>query len=88
MILITLTPVGVMQAWTSYKDGLWLAGDACFVEGGAVKMLGQLRMIGDATIIGLGMLPLAYSLFKTYPHLKAEGIAEGESVWDRLEVNP
>jgi nitric oxide reductase subunit B len=88
MTLMTLMPVGVMQAWTSYKDGLWYARDASFFERGAVETLGQLRLIPDLTIIVLGILPLAYFLFKTYPHLKAERIAEGESVWDRLDMNP
>jgi len=32
------------------------------------------------------VLPLAYFLFRTYPHLKAEEIKEGESVWERLGV--
>jgi nitric oxide reductase subunit B len=37
-------------------------------------------------IIVLGVIPLAYFLFKTYPHLKASEIKEGESVWERLGV--
>jgi nitric oxide reductase subunit B len=37
-------------------------------------------------IIILEVLPLAYFLFKTYPHLKAAEIKEGESVWDRLGI--
>jgi nitric oxide reductase subunit B len=32
----------------------------------------------------LGVLPLAWFLFKTYPYLKAVEIKEGESVWERL----
>ena len=34
----------------------------------------------------LGVVPLAVFLFKTYPKLKADKIADGESVWDRLGV--
>jgi len=82
----TLFPVGILQAWASYKDGLWLARDASFFERGVVYALGNLRVIPDLMIIVLGVLPLVYFLFKTYPHLKAEEIKAGESVWDRLGV--
>lgn len=37
-------------------------------------------------IIVLGILPLAYFLFITYPHLNVVEIKEGESVWERIGV--
>lgn len=86
LTLGTLFPVGILQAWTSYKVGLWAARDASFFERGIVHILGTVRMIPDLMIILLGVLPLAYFLFKTYPHLKAAEIKEGESVWDRLGI--
>jgi nitric oxide reductase subunit B len=86
MTLATLFPVGIAQAWTSYKDGLWIARDASFFERPMVALLGQLRIIPDTIIIVLGVLPLVYFLFRTFPHLKAHEIEEGESVWDRLGV--
>jgi nitric oxide reductase subunit B len=86
LTLGTLFPVGVLQTWTSYKQGLWAARDASFFEGSIVHLLGTVRVIPDLTIIVLGVLPLAYFLFRTYPHLKATGIREGESVWDKLGV--
>jgi nitric oxide reductase subunit B len=86
MILATLFPVGIAQVWTSYKEGLWMARDASFFERPIVAVLGQLRIIPDTVIIVFGILPLAYFLFKTFPHLKAQEIKEEESVWDRLGV--
>jgi nitric oxide reductase subunit B len=86
MILGTLFPVGIAQVWTSYKEGLWMARDVSFFERPIVAVLGQLRIIPDTIIIVVGILPLAYFLFKTFPHLKAQEIKEGESVWDRLGV--
>lgn len=80
---MTLFPVGVMQAWTSYKEGLWVARDASFFERPVVMLLGQLRLIPDLTIILLGVVPLAFFLFKTFPRLKRGEIADGESIWDR-----
>ncbi len=84
MVLGTLFPVGCMQAWTSFKEGIWKARDASFFERGPVHFIGQIRMIPDLIIILFGVVPLAYFLFRTFPHLKAKGIEEGESVWEKL----
>jgi nitric oxide reductase subunit B len=86
MVLGTLFPVGIMQAWTSFNDGLWAARDAAFFERGAVLLLGNLRIIPDMIIIVLGVLPLTYFLVKTYPKMKRIEIKEGESVWERIGV--
>jgi nitric oxide reductase subunit B len=86
MALGTLFPVGAMQAWTSFKEGLWAARDASFFERGAVMFLGNVRVIPDIIIIFLGVVPLAYFLFKTFPRMKAVEIKDGESVWERLGV--
>ena len=88
MTLGTLFPVGIMQTWTAYKDGLWAARDASFFEGGFVQLIGTIRAVPDLTIILFGVIPLVVFLFKTYPKLKAQQIAEGESLWDRLGFKP
>jgi len=75
-----------LQAWTSFKEGLWVARDASFFERGFVQFLGTVRIIPDLAIILPGVVPLAYFLFRTYPHLKASNIPEGESVWERLGI--
>jgi nitric oxide reductase subunit B len=67
----TLLPIGAMQAWASFTDGLWVARSADFFEKGSVVLLGTLRVIPDVIIIVLGVLPLAYFLITTYPRLKA-----------------
>lgn len=86
MTLTTLFPVGIAQAWTSYKEGLWMARDVSFFERPLISGLGQFRIVPDTVIIVLGILPLAYFLFRTFPHLKPKEIKEGESVWDRLGI--
>jgi nitric oxide reductase subunit B len=86
MTTFTLLPVGIAQAWTSYKEGLWVARDVSFFERPLVAFLGQLRMLPDTLIIVVGVLPLVIFLFKTFPHLKGQGIEDGESVWERLGV--
>ncbi len=84
MAIMTLLPVGIIQAWVSFQQGLWVARDASFFEKGTVMLLGNLRVIPDLIIIVLGVLPLAYFLFTTFPRLKAVEIKDGESVWDKL----
>ncbi|MCU0293816.1 MAG: cbb3-type cytochrome c oxidase subunit I [Thermoanaerobaculaceae bacterium] len=88
MTLGTLFPVGIMQTWSAYRDGLWAARDASFFEGGFVQLIGTIRAVPDLMIILLGVVPLTIFLFKTYPKLKAQQIAEGESLWDRLGFKP
>jgi nitric oxide reductase subunit B len=86
MAFFTLLPVGAMQAWTSFREGLWVARSADFFERGSVVFLGTFRALPDTIIIVLGVLPLAYFLITTYPHLKATEIKDGESVWERLGI--
>lgn len=86
MSIGTLLPVGIIQAWVSFQDGLWMARDASFFEQGTALLLGNLRVIPDLIIILLGVLPLVYFLFTTYPHLKAVEIKGGESVWEKLGI--
>ena len=76
MTLCTLFPIGIAQAWTSYREGLWVARDASFFERPFVSLLGQLRMVPDTIIIVLGVLPLVFFLFKTFPHLKPKKAEE------------
>lgn len=82
----TLLPIGAMQAWISFTDGLWVARSADFFEKGVVVFLGTFRALPDTIIIVLGVLPLAYFLITTYPHLKAAEIKDNESVWERLGI--
>jgi nitric oxide reductase subunit B len=71
MTLVTLFPIGIAQAWTSYRDGLWVARDANFFERPFVHFLGQFRIVPDTVIIVLGVLPIVFFLFRTFPHLKS-----------------
>ena len=87
MAFVTLLPVGAMQAWTSFKNGLWSARSAEFFSQTSVVVLGTLRSIPDVIIIVLGVLPLAWFLITTYPHLKAKEIQDNESVWERLGMD-
>jgi len=86
MSFTTLLPVGALQTWIAFKEGYWVARSADFFEKGFVVFLGTYRALPDTIIIVLGVLPLAYFLIRTFPHLKAAKIKDGESVWDRLGI--
>jgi nitric oxide reductase subunit B len=76
MTLLTLLPIGILQAWTSFKDGLWVARDASFFERPFVSILGQFRIVPDTVIIVFGVIPLVIFLFRTFPHLKSSTSGE------------
>ena len=86
MSFVTLFPVGIIQAWIFFRDGLWAARNASFFERPLIVILGNLRVIPDLIIIVRGVLPLAYFLFKTYRRLKEVGIKDGASVWDKMGI--
>lgn len=66
---------------------MWAARSAEFFELGGIVALGNIRIIPDTVIIVFGVLPLAYFLIKTYPHLKRPEIGDNESVWEKLGVD-
>jgi nitric oxide reductase subunit B len=67
MIVVTLVPIGVMQALESFQNGFWSARSLSFYQQPLVKTLLWIRMVPDSVFIGLGVLPLvaasAYGLF-------------------------
>ena len=71
-------PQGISLAWyvELFTESAWLIP----VENSLI-----IATLSSLTAVSIA-LPLAYFLFKTYPHLKAAEIKEGESVWDRLGI--
>jgi nitric oxide reductase subunit B len=66
-----LLPIGLLQTWYSYDQGLWFARSAAFYELPTVQILGNLRIIPDTILIVLGAFPLLYFLISTFPRLRA-----------------
>ena len=58
MILVTLLPIGVMQALESFRNGFWSARSLEFYQQPVVHKLLWLRMIPDTVFLVLGVLPL------------------------------
>jgi nitric oxide reductase subunit B len=67
MILLSLVPVGVMQALESFEHGFWSARSLEFYQRPAVQRLLWMRMLPDSVFIVIGVLPLvaaaAWGLF-------------------------
>ncbi len=87
MSMLTLLPVGILQARDSFLYGTWLARSAEFYNGATVQMLGKLRAIPDLIIILVGVVPLTVFLFRTFPHIRKPQIGDGESVWEKAGIS-
>jgi nitric oxide reductase subunit B len=57
MVLLSLLPVGLLQAWASVEHGMWYARSAEFLQTGLMDTLRWLRVIGD-TIFAIGAVAL------------------------------
>jgi nitric oxide reductase subunit B len=67
MVMITLVPVGALQAIESFDNGFWSARSWEFYQRPVVNLLLWLRMIPDTVFIVAGVLPVVaasvYGLF-------------------------
>jgi nitric oxide reductase subunit B len=59
MVLLSLLPIGIAQAWASVEYGLWYARSADFLQLPWLGTLRWLRIVGD-TIFMMGTGALAY----------------------------
>lgn len=75
MVLLSLLPVGLLQAWASVEHGMWYARSAEFMQTPLMDTLRWLRVIGD-TIFALGAVTLGWFVLglKTGWSLKQEEI--------------
>jgi nitric oxide reductase subunit B len=62
MILLSLLPVGLAQAWASVEHGMWYARSAEFLQGPTLTTLRWMRIPGD-TIFAAGILAFVWFLF-------------------------
>jgi nitric oxide reductase subunit B len=62
MILVTLTPVGVLQLGHAMDHGFWSARSLAFYQQPIVQGLLWARVVPDAIFIGLGVVPLVAGL--------------------------
>ena len=80
MVLISLLPIGLMQAWASVEYGTWYARSAEFMQTPLMNHLRWLRMIGDS-IFAVGALVLGWfvlGLVTGHSYSEQGYVAEGE----------
>ena len=59
MVLLSLLPIGLMQAWASVEYGTWYARSSEFLHSGIMSQLRWMRMFGD-TAFAIGALTLGW----------------------------
>jgi nitric oxide reductase subunit B len=71
MIVVTLVPIGIMQALESFNGGFWAARSFDFYRQPVVHLLLWLRMIPDTIFIVGGVAPLIAAMLYGLVHLKS-----------------
>ena len=59
MVVLSMLPIGLTQAWASVEYGTWYARSAEFLHSGHLNTLRWMRMVGD-TVFALGALVLGW----------------------------
>jgi nitric oxide reductase subunit B len=59
MVVLSLLPIGLAQAWASVEHGLWFARSADFLQLPALQTLRWLRLVGDTVFLS-GVAALAW----------------------------
>jgi len=59
MVLLSVLPVGLTQAWASVERGMWYARSAGFMQSPLLETLRWMRMIGD-TVFTIGVIALGW----------------------------
>lgn len=59
MVMLSLLPIGLAQAWASIEHGMWYARSADFMQQPFLQNLRWMRMVGDI-IFSVGVMALAW----------------------------
>lgn len=81
MVLLSVLPVGLLQAWASLEYGMWYARSAEFMQTEVMNTLRWMRVLGDtifaAGAVGLGLFVLG--LLTGHSFDRGAEVREGES---------
>jgi nitric oxide reductase subunit B len=72
MILVTLCPIGIMQALESFRNGFWSARSFEFYQQPVVHRLLWLPVIPDSIFIVAGVLPIVAAAVYGQMHLRKQ----------------
>lgn len=65
MVLLSMLPIGIMQAIASFDHGLWYARSAEFMQQPVIQTLRWMRMLGDTMFLG-GVAFFALFVYKVF----------------------
>jgi nitric oxide reductase subunit B len=68
--MLTLVPVGVLQAIESFQNGFWSARSWEFYQQPVINGLLWLRVLPDSVFIVLGVLPIVAAALWGITHLR------------------
>src|SRR5499427_5495488 len=88
MVLLSMLPIGLMQAWASVEFGTWYARSAEFLQTPLLTRLRWMRMFGD-TLFAFGALVLGWfvlGLITGHSFDRSAALKEGEYSTHRVEV--
>ena len=85
MILITLVPVGILQAIESFERGFWSARSWEFYQQPLIRQLLWLRILPDSVFILVGAVPIVAALGYGLLHLRKPSASVNEMQQDRHE---
>ncbi len=88
MVLISMLPIGLMQAWASVEYGTWYARSAEFLQTPLISRLRWMRMFGD-TLFAVGALVLGWfvlGLVTGHSFDRTAAVDEGEYLPRELEL--
>lgn len=67
MLLLSLLPMGVLQAVASVNEGMWYARSAEFMQKPGMDTIRWLRIVGD-TIFAVGLFAFVWFVFSLKKH--------------------
>jgi nitric oxide reductase subunit B len=88
MVLLSLLPIGLIQAWASVSHGMWYARSAEFMQTPLMETLRWLRAVGD-TVFAAGIVGLVWYVLRlrvsreapvVLPHPASRKVRHGELV--------
>lgn len=83
MVLLSVLPVGILQAWASVQEGLWYARSAEFMQTPLMDTLRWLRVIGDtlftAGAVGLGIFVMGLKTGWSVKKERDSAVEEGDA---------
>ena len=88
MVLISMLPIGLMQAWASVEYGTWYARSAEFLQTPLISRLRWMRMFGDS-LFAVGALVLGWfvlGLVTGHSFDRTAVVDEGEYLPRELEL--